>query len=102
MVSQMKHKLTQKSLFQSLEDVAAQIPDYRSGNNTRYAIRDSIFIAFSTFFLQSKSFDNHLELLEKAQGKKNKALLGLGKIPSANQIRNLLDPIDPKHLGNAQ
>lgn len=51
MVSKKKRKLTQNSLFQSLEDGIVNIPDDRHANNTRYAIRDTIFIAFSTAIL---------------------------------------------------
>lgn len=102
MVSKMKRKLTQQSLFQSLERGVAGIPDDRKGNNTKHSIRDTMFIAFSTFFLQSKSLDNHIELLNKAQGRKNRSLIGIKEIPTPNQIRNILDPIDPSFLYEVQ
>ena len=59
----MKKKLTQHSLFQSLESAISTIPDYRSLNHTTHSMRDAIFVSFSGFFLQARSLkgiqENH-------------------------------------------
>lgn len=98
----MKKKLTQNALLHCLERVITKIPDCRANNRTKFSIRDAIIIFLSVFFLHSSSLDGHLALLAKAQGKRNRKLFGIRKVPSANQIRNILDVIDPKQLYKAQ
>ena len=98
----MKKKLTQNALLQCLERAITEIPDTRNNNRTKFSIRDAIIIVLSVFFLHSGSLNGHLELLGKAQGKRNRRLFGIEKVPSANQIRNILDLIDPNYLCDAQ
>jgi hypothetical protein len=98
----MKNKLTQRALFQALEDAIASIPDERKSHNTKHSLRSAIFIAFSVFFLHSWSLRSHLELLRSRKGKTNKRLFGIDTIPTDNQIRNLLDPLDPNVLCTSQ
>ena len=75
------------------------LPDHRRGNNTQYEIEDAASAAFSVFFSQSPSFLAHQRLLEKKKGKSNlQSLFAIKKIPSDNQIRNLLDPLSPELL----
>jgi hypothetical protein len=75
------------------------LPDYRTGQNLTYAIRDAALGAFSVFFTQSPSFLAYQRDMQHRKGRNNAtSLFGLKKIPSDPQIRNLLDPIDPSHL----
>ncbi len=75
------------------------LPDHRRDNNTQYEIEDAASAAFSVFFSQSPSFLAHQRLLEKKKGRSNlHSLFAVEKIPSDNQIRNLLDPLSPELL----
>ena len=71
----MKKKLTQHSLFQSLEYVISTIPDERSLNHTIHSIRDAIFVSFSGFFLQARSLKGHINFLKKTKASRNKKSL---------------------------
>ena len=99
----MKKKLTQHSLFQSLESVISTIPDHRSPNHTTHSIRDAIFASFSGFFLQARSLKGHIDFLKKAKaGKNKKSLFSIKTLPTDNQIRNIIDPIPTSHFEEAQ
>ena len=55
---------------------------------------DAALSAFSVLFMQSPSFLDYQKTMEKEGGKNNaRSLFGIHLIPSANQIRNLLDPV---------
>ena len=75
------------------------LPDQRTGENTRYEIKDAAVSAFGIFFTQSNSFLAYQRLMEKAKGRSNvQSLFGAENIPSDTQIRNLLDGQDPELL----
>ncbi|NIW14529.1 MAG: hypothetical protein GWN31_11500, partial [Candidatus Thorarchaeota archaeon] len=97
-----KSKVTQNALFKCLKNKIPFIPDERDSNRTTHTIRDAILIFFSAFFLHSKSLDSHFELLNSAKGCSNKSLFGIKALPSANQIRNLIDPIETVHFCDVQ
>jgi len=89
----------QLALLAILKAIGPTLPDERTGNNSIYEIYDALIAAFSVFYLQSPSFLSWQTIMEESQGKNNaKTIFGIDKIPSDNQIRNLLDPIDPKFL----
>jgi hypothetical protein len=99
----MKKKVTQKSLFQSLEDVIPAIQDTRNQEHTVHALRDAIFVSFSGFFLQSRSLKGHINFLKKAKAKKNKkSLFKIETVPTDTHVRNLIDPIPTSHFEEAQ
>ena len=55
--------------------------------------------AFSVFFTQSPSFLAHQKAMQDTKGANNaQTLFQVRKIPTANHIRDTLDPVDPKHL----
>lgn len=102
-VSKMKRKLTQYSLFQSLENVIPSIPEHRSTNHTLHSIRDATFVIFSGFFLQAPSLKGHIDFLRKTKASKNKtSLFQIRTIPTDNQIRNIIDPVPTAHFELAQ
>jgi hypothetical protein len=73
------------------------LPDQRTGKNTRYSIEDAALSAFSVFFTQTPSFLAFQRTMEKTKGRSNaQSLFGVHKIPSDNQIRNLLDHLKPE------
>lgn len=86
-------------LINEMQRSFEKLPDYRTGENTRYAIKDAAVGAFGIFFTQASSFLAHQRLLEKAKGKSNlQSIFGVDDIPSDGQIRNLLDPQEPELL----
>jgi hypothetical protein len=75
------------------------LADHRTGENTRYEIKDAAVSAFGIFFTQSSSFLAYQRLMKKAKGRSNvQSLFGAEHIPSDTQIRNLLDGQDPELL----
>ena len=78
------------------------LPDGRktaTANNIKYSVADAVLSAFSVFFTQSPSFLDYQVRMEKVHGKNNaQSIFGIHKIPSANQIRNILDPIPPETI----
>jgi hypothetical protein len=82
-------------LMQCLRSSLHNLPDERKpGNNTKYEVEDAVMAAFSVFFTQSPSFLDHQRLMRSNKGKDNaESLFSIAKIPSDNQIRNLLDPV---------
>lgn len=92
--------LTFDWMVKQLRATFAGLPDYRQGQNTTYTIQDAAVGAFSVFFMQAPSFLAHQRAMQRKQGRNNAAsLFGVEQIPSDPQIRNLLDPIAPEHLG---
>lgn len=99
----MKKKLTQHSLFQSLECEISTIQDQRSPNHTTHSMRDAIFVSFSGFFLQARSLRGHINFLKKNKANKNtKSLFKIRSVPTDNQVRNIIDPIPTTHFEAAQ
>ncbi len=82
-----------------LRECCATMLDPRSGKNCQYSMIDVGMAAFSVFFTKSPSFLAHQKLLAERRGLSNcLTLFGMKKIPSDNQIRNLLDPVPPEHF----
>jgi len=90
-------------IFDELVNEMAQsferLAEHRTGENTRYEIKDAAVSACGIFFTQSRSFLAYQRLMEKAKGRSNvQSLFGAERIPSDAQIRNLLDPQEPELL----
>ena len=87
------------SLLSGLRAVCAGFPDARKGRRGNIAIADFGLSAFALFFMQSASFLAFQRSLEKGHGRSNcQTLFGIGKIPSDNYIRDVLDAADPALL----
>jgi hypothetical protein len=88
-----------ESLIKQFSCCVETLPDSRTGSNTQYEMRDAALSAFSVFFMQSPSFLAQQRMMQKQRGKSNLAtLFGTYRIPSDNQIRNLLDTVTPNHF----
>lgn len=84
-----------EGLRQDLEGV----PEHRRGRNTQYEIVDAGLGAFSVFYMQSPSFLAYQRDMQRKKGQNNaQGLFGVERIPSDGQIRNLLDPVEPRTL----
>jgi len=89
------------TMIASLRRAMGTFPDKRSGKNIRYEIEDAAASAFSVFFTQSPSFLAYQELMQQKYGLSNaKTLFHIGDIPSDNQIRVLLDTVNPSLLSS--
>ncbi|KKL80221.1 hypothetical protein LCGC14_2006930 [marine sediment metagenome] len=88
-----------RTLLSFLTSAFDGFPDVRTGQNTQYSMHDFGMAAFAVFFSQSPSFLAHQQLMQQTRSMNNgETLFGIQKLPTDNQIRNLLDPVDPKHL----
>lgn len=86
-------------LVEQLRAGSQDLPDTRTGSNTRYEMSDFVLSAFAVFFTQSPSFLAHQKALRQARGADNAAaLFQVRTIPSDNQIRNALDPVPAERL----
>jgi hypothetical protein len=81
------------TLIAEFKGLCGRFTDPRSCSpNLQYSIQDIALAAFSLFFTQSPSFLEYQRQLERRHGLSNlQTLFGLEKIPTDNQIRNVLD-----------
>ena len=62
-------------------------------------MHDFAMSAFAVLFCQSPSFLAFQTLMQQSQGINNgETMFGIQKLPTDNQVRNMLDPVDPKLL----
>lgn len=92
-----------KKLISILAAKGDKLPDKRdSVGNFRYTLSDALKCAFGVFFFQHPSL---LEFQRKMKEKRRRSNMGsifdVNKIPSDNQIRTLLDGIEPQALSGA-
>jgi len=90
----MGQKAWVSQFIKQLGEVADTLPDKRAGrHNQLYQMIDAARAAFSVFFSQSPSFLAHERDMKRRQGRSNaESVFQMGRIPSDNQIRNMLDP----------
>ena len=87
-------------LVEELQRSFEKLPDPRSGENTRYGVKDAAVSAFGVFFTQAAAFLAYQRMMEQAKGRSNvQSLFGAERIPSDVQVRNLLDSQEPGELG---
>ena len=82
-------------LLGTLNSTIEQMEDPRQPSNaTSYSLKDAVLGAFSAFYMQSSSFLEYQRQLNSRHGQDNaQSLFGLEKIPSVEQIRNILDQL---------
>ena len=86
-------------LVERLRAVAADLPDRRTGDNTRFTMADLALSAFAVFFTQCPSFLSFQQAMEQKRGCNNaRSLFQIARIPCDNHIRQMLDPIAPGQL----
>ena len=89
------------TIVEELHGCFKKLPDYRTGENTQYEIKDAALSAFGVFFAQSASFLAYQRLMAENKGSSNlQNLFRVEAIPSDNQIRNLLDGLEPGLLAS--
>jgi len=91
-----------KEMLGIMEETLSRLPEHRTGQNSQYSLVDAGLSAFATFYTQAPSFLSWQQDMEKRTGRNNaRSLFGIEKIPSVEQTRNLLDPVDEGLLGSA-
>ena len=87
------------AIFEMVGNTFRSLPDNRKGRNRMYEMADAAAGAFGVFFTQSPSFLAYQRDMERTKGRNNAAsLFGVTQIPSDQQMRNLLDEVEPSHL----
>ena len=85
-----------RTLLSFLSTAIDDFPDVRNGANTQYSMHDFAMSAFAVFFCQSPSFLAFQTLMQQSRGMNNgETMFGIQKLPTDNQVRNMLDPVDP-------
>ena len=70
-----------------------------TGENKSYSMEDFALNAFSVFFTQCPSFLAHQKAMQQTKAQNNAtSFFEIGEIPSDNQIRQMLDPVQPQAL----
>ena len=80
--------------------LSEEMQDKRAGrHNQQYDVGDAVRGAFAVFFTQSASFLAHQRDMKRQRGQNNaESVFRIGRIPSDNHIRDLLDPVSAKHF----
>ena len=96
----MSKPLSLSNIIRQCRERWQALPDQRKpNNNMRYAIADAALAALSVFLCNPPLFWPISASMELRKRKNNgRTLFGIAKIPSDNQLRNLLDPITPDHF----
>ena len=87
-------------LLRYLHRLIETLPDQRQPSNAQnYSLADMVLGAFSVFYMQCPSFLEHQRQMASRQGQNNaQRLFGLAKIPTNNQLKNVLDGVAAKLL----
>lgn len=89
-----------KKMLKSVQETLEKIPEHRIGKNKQYELKDAGLSALSVFYMQSPSFLSWQREMERKKGKNNaRSVFGIGGIPSDEQVKNLLDPVQEKAVG---
>jgi len=97
----MLEELKLDRLIVRIKQSFAEFCDVRTGNNIQYDMVDAGMGAFAVFFTQSPSFLAYQDAMKRKLGKSNaESLFGMEKVPCDNQIRTLLDPVEPSSVAS--
>jgi hypothetical protein len=95
----MSEALAFDRLVLALHHTLDSLPNARRGTNTQYAVKDAALGAFAVFFTQSPSFLAYQRTMQQTKGRSNaQSLFGIEHTPCDNQIRTMLDAVEPAQL----
>jgi hypothetical protein len=84
-------------IIRFFREVLQTLPDKRTGKNRRYGMEDAALSALGVFFTQSPSFLSDQRTMTDTKGRSNaQSLFGVHQNPCDNQIRDLLDGVEPQ------
>lgn len=87
------------ALIDLIKQALEALPDPRRGRNGIYRMQEVALAAFSVFWTQSASFLEFQRNMQQRLGSNNACtIFGLERVPSDNQVRNILDLVDPQRL----
>ena len=92
--------LSGDGLFDLLRSHFEKVPDDRQAGKVQFVLPDVLMAGFSMFSLKKASLLQYITDMGKddALARNVRTLYGLSEIPSDTQMREILDPIDPKHI----
>ena len=96
--TQLQQALTFDHLMRFLDDKFQSFPDHRVGNGLRYHLPDVLKGAFAMFSLKSPSLLDFKNQSVPEESNLRNIYLIEGDIPSDNQMRGILDQLDPTLL----
>jgi hypothetical protein len=87
-------------LLEGLRETAGELPDRRkAGNGRKYEIADFLMSAFAVFYFQHPSMLDFQKAMEEREKRNNlRTLFGVEHIPGTDQVRKVLDGIEPEEL----
>jgi hypothetical protein len=96
--AQLQQALTFDELMRFLDTQFQSFPDRRTGNAIRYKLPDVLKSAFAMFSLKSPSLLDFKEQAVAEEKNLHYIYRIEGEIPCDNQMRSMLDPLDPNLL----
>jgi hypothetical protein len=94
---QLQQELTFDELMRCLDTHFQELPDHRA-SNTRYPLPEVLKSAFAMFSLKSPSLLDFKKQTHPEQSNLRSIYRIQGAIPCDNQMRGILDPLDPTPL----
>jgi hypothetical protein len=95
---QLQQQQTFDELMCFLDSQFKSFPDHRAGNAVRYELADVVKSAFAMFSLKSPSLLDFKKQTIPEESNLRQIYRIEGAIPSDNQMRGMLDPLDPSLL----
>lgn len=95
---QLQQNLTFDEMMRFLDDEFQKIPDHRDGNALRYELAEVLKSAFAMFSLKCPSLLDFKKQSLPEESNLHSIYRINGDIPCDNQMRGILDPLDPTLL----
>lgn len=94
-----KVELSFSGMIKYLGSVFQAIPDIRKQGKVEYELKDVLMSAFSCMYMQHSSFLEFQAELKEESGRSNlETLLGVNGVPKSNQMKDIIDKIEPGYL----
>ncbi|MCG6552587.1 MAG: transposase family protein [Candidatus Magnetominusculus sp. LBB02] len=95
-----KRHLSFGVLREAFSSILEGLADYREKGKIRYSIHNVVMSAFAMMFFQDSSLLEFQKKMETRYRQNNlRTLFKVDSIPKDNQMRNVLDEVDPKEIG---
>lgn len=95
---QLQQNLTFDEMMRFLDNEFQKLPDHRDGNALRYELADVLKSAFAMFSLKAPSLLDFKKQSVPEESNLRSIYRINGAIPCDNQMRGILDPLDPTLL----
>lgn len=95
---QLQQNLTFDEMMRFLDSEFRNLPDHRAGNAVQYELADVLKSAFAMFALKSPSLLDFKKQTVAEESNLHNIFRIEGAIPCDNQMRGILDPLDPSLL----